>query len=100
MAAQDLHLPLAAVRSLCRRYHVRELAVFGSAVRGELTANSDLDLLVDFEVDAQIGFLALARMQRELAGLAGRQVDLVPKSGLKPAIRDSVTSEAQVIYAT
>ena len=67
---------------------------------GELTANSDLDLLVDFEVDAQIGFLALARMQRELAGLAGRQVDLVPKSGLKPAIRDSVTSEAQVIYAT
>jgi len=94
-----LRLPLPAIGSLCRRYRVRELSVFGSAVRGEVAADSDLDVLVDFEPDAQIGFLALARMQRELAELVGRPVDLVPKGGLKPAIRESVAAEAEVIYA-
>jgi predicted nucleotidyltransferase len=38
-------------------------------------------------------------VQHELEDLLGRQVDLVPKGGLKPAIRDSVLATAQVLYA-
>ncbi len=98
MSAADLHLPLPAIESLCRRYRVRELSVFGSAARGELAKDSDLDVLVEFEPDAEIGFLALAHMQRELAELVGRPVDLVPKAGLKTAVRQSVTADAEVIY--
>ena len=52
-----------------------------------------------FEPDAAIGFLALARIQRELAELLKRPVDLVPESGLKPLIRDEVLSSAEVLYA-
>jgi predicted nucleotidyltransferase len=84
----------------CRRHKVQELALFGSAVRGELQPNSDLDLLVTFAPDARVGFLALSRMARELSELLGRPVDLVPKEGLKPAIREAVLAEAETLYAT
>jgi predicted nucleotidyltransferase len=42
---------------LCRRYFVRELAVFGSAARGEMQQDSDVDLLVEFLPEAEIGLL-------------------------------------------
>jgi uncharacterized protein len=53
---------------------------------------------VDFEPDAHVGFLALAAMTRELAALAGGNVDLVPKAGLKPLLREAVLAEAEVIF--
>ena len=66
---------------------------------GELRADSDVDLLVEFAPGARIGFLALGRMQRELATLFGRPVDLVPRDGLKPLIRQEVLQSARVLYA-
>jgi predicted nucleotidyltransferase len=99
MTAQKLDLPFGEISSLCSRYHVHELAVFGSFQRGESRPESDIDFLVDFLPEAEIGFLALSRMQRELAELLHRAVDLVPKAGLKPAIRKEILAEAYVIYA-
>lgn len=64
-----------------------------------LPALKGLESLVTFEPGARVGFLTLARMQRELAELLGRKVDLVPKGGLKPVIRDSVLATARVLYA-
>lgn len=84
---------------LCHRYRVRWLAVFGSVLREDFGPQSDVDLLVDFEPDAPIGFLTLSQMARELSALLGRPVDLVPRSGLKSVIRDAVLRKAQVIYA-
>ena len=91
--------PMPAIIALCQRYHVRELAIFGSALRDDFGAESDYDLLVEFEPGAPIGLMALARMQRELAALLGRPVDLVPKNGLKPFLRDEVLDQAEVLYA-
>jgi predicted nucleotidyltransferase len=45
-----------------------------------------------------VTFLTLARMQRELEALLGRKVDLVPKDGLKPIIRDHILAAARVLY--
>ena len=92
-------LPLEAVRALCKRYHVHELAIFGSAVRKDFTPGSDVDLLVEFEEDAQVGFVTLARLNRELSELLHRPVDLVPKGGLKPIIKEEVLAQAEVLYA-
>lgn len=99
MAAESLHLPLDKIREICRRYGVQELAIFGSAVGSEFGPESDIDLLVEFESDREVGFLTLAGMQRELSEILGRKVDLVPKGGLKPRIRDAVLSSAEVLYA-
>ena len=96
---QDLDFPIEEVKILCQRYRVRELALFGSALRDDFDASSDVDLLVEFEPDTQVGFMTLARMQRELSAILHRQVDLVPKGGLKPRIRQAVLSSAEVLYA-
>jgi uncharacterized protein len=92
-------LPSERIAEICRRNRVRELSVFGSALTERFSPTSDLDLLVVFDPDAEIGFLALAKLQRELSVLVKRPVDLVPKAGLKATIRDAVLAGAQVIYA-
>lgn len=78
---------------------MRELSVFGSAARGALRPDSDIDLLVEFQPEAQIGLLEHAGLMLELSDLLGRRVDLVSKRGLKQAIRDAVLCEARPIYA-
>ncbi len=84
---------------LCRRYQVRELSLFGSAARGEMRPDSDIDLLVEFLPDSQPSLLDHAGLMLDLAELLGRKVDLVSKNGLKPLIRASVLEEARLLYA-
>jgi predicted nucleotidyltransferase len=82
----------------CRKHFIRRLAVFGSALRRDFGPESDVDILVEFESSARVGFLALARASRELSEIIGRRVDLVPQGGLKPLIRDEVLAEAEVLF--
>ena len=84
---------------LCRRYHVRELSVFGSAARGEMRPDSDVDLLVEFLPNSDVGLIEHAGLMLDLERLLGRKVDLVSKNGLKPRIRSSVLADARLVYA-
>lgn len=97
--AVSLPIPSAELAALCRQYQVRELALFGSMLHPDHRPESDVDLLVSFIPEARVTFFTLARMQRELEALLGRKVDLVPKDGLKPVIRDHILATAQVLYA-
>jgi predicted nucleotidyltransferase len=99
MSGRKIDIPDQEIAELCRRYRVRELSVFGSFLRDDFRQDSDIDLLVEFTPDAEIGFLALARLGRELSGVLHRPVDLVPKAGLKQKIRDEVLSCRKVLYA-
>ena len=83
----------------CRRYGVRELSLFGSAARGEVRPDSDIDLLVEFLPEAEIDLLEYSGLMLELSSLLGRKVDLVSKKGLKPFIRAAVIEEARPNYA-
>jgi predicted nucleotidyltransferase len=96
--APDITVPDADVAAICRRY-VRELSVFGSAARGELRPDSDIDLLVDFEPNARIGLLELGAMRRHFSNLIGRRVDIAIKPALKPRVRPGVLAEARLLYA-
>ena len=79
--------------ALARRCRAREVSVFGSIVRGELRADSDIDFLVDF--DDEYTFLDHAGLLVGLENLLGCEVDVVPKRALRPFIRDVVMGEAQ-----
>jgi predicted nucleotidyltransferase len=81
----------------CRRHGVRRLAVFGSAIREDFTPQSDIDLLVEYEPDAQAG-LSFFALQDELTGLFGRKVDLHTPGFLDQYYRDQVLGEAETIY--
>ena len=64
--ATEIAFPLHKIAELCRRYHVRELAVFGSAARRDLRPDSDIDLLVEFDPDALVGLIDHAGLMLDL----------------------------------
>ena len=72
--------------SVLDEFSVKSISVFGSVVRGDERPDSDVDLLVEFEPDARIGFFAFARLQRRLSELLGRPVDPVTPDALHKAI--------------
>ena len=92
-----LEVPRDAVAEFCRRNHIRRLALFGSVLRDDFGADSDVDPLVEFE-PGRVPGLAFFRMQRELAELLGRNVDLNTAADLSPYFRDEVVAEAEVVY--
>jgi uncharacterized protein len=94
-----IELPIDRISDICRRYGVKELSVFGSAARGDMQPDSDIDILVDFEPGARIGLVRFASLSEELQSLLGRRVDLVTKAGLKPRVRPYVLREARLVYA-
>jgi uncharacterized protein len=81
-----------AVVRICDRRGARNVRVFGSVARGEDTATSDIDLLVD--LDHTVGLVSLAGLTRELRDVLGVDVDVVPASSLKPVIRRAALAEA------
>ncbi|MBE7436334.1 MAG: nucleotidyltransferase family protein [Anaerolineales bacterium] len=93
-------IPKQELAEFCRRYQVQKLALFGSVLGNNFRADSDVDVLVSFQPNARIGFITFSRMQRELADLFKRPVDLVLMDGLKPVIRDSVLSNIEEVYAS
>jgi len=97
MSVKGIDVPGRAVADLCRRYHIRRLAIFGSVLRGELRPDSDIDVLVEFEEGRTPGF-AFFDIQDELSRMIGRRVDLNTPHFLSPHIRQRVEEEAEVVF--
>lgn len=76
------------------RYGVRRIGLFGSFVRDSAGADSDIDILVDFDAPSFDHYMDLKFLLEETFG---REVDLVIARTLKPRIRPLV--EAEVVYA-
>lgn len=83
--------------ALCRKYHIRKLALFGSVLRDDFRTDSDIDVLVEFEAGTHVGWDIIA-IQDELSDLFGRKVDLNTPGFLSRHIREKVLNTAQVIY--
>lgn len=86
------------VEDFCRTHGVREMSIFGSALRDDFGPESDIDVLVEFLPQTRTSLFRLVDMQDELTGIFGRQVDLVTKPSLHPYIRDNVLRSRKVIY--
>lgn len=99
----ELGLDRARLEAFCRRWKVQELALFGSGVREALGPGSDLDFLVSFAPDAGWSLLDHVRMERELAELVHREVDLVSRKAVERSAnwirRKAILDEAQPVYA-
>ena len=92
-----IDIPKEDVTAFCRRNHIHLLALFGSVLRDDFTDKSDVDVLVEFEPEARVGF-AFITMQDELSDLLGRKVDLNTAACLSPYFRKEVLDEAEVLY--
>jgi len=92
-------LPKQKIADFCCRHHIRKLAIFGSALREDFRADSDLDVLVEFEPGHTPGLIRLAGMEIELSALlGGRKVDMNTPLCITPFFRDEVLTEAEPVY--
>ncbi len=90
------------ISSICKRYRVRKLDVFGSAARKvDFKINSsDADFLIEFEPDVQVGLDQLMGIKTELEKLLGRHVDLIePEAVLNPFVKASIQRHQESVYA-
>jgi hypothetical protein len=96
-------IPTERLGELCRRWKVRELALFGSVLRDDFRPGSDIDVLVRFEPAAPWSLFDLGDMQVELERIFGRKVDLVEKEAVEqsrnPFRRRHILGHHRVIYA-
>ena len=86
------------VSEFCRRHHVLWLALFGSVLRQDFGDTSDVDVLIEFEPGARVGFVGLAAMEQELSNVIGRNVDLRTPAELSHYFRQRVLDSAEVLY--
>jgi hypothetical protein len=96
---EEIRTKLPQIQEICQRYYVRELSLFGSALRPDFDKHSDYDFLVEFQPGAPVGLFKLGRMALDLETLFHRKIDLVFKSGLKAKLRDNILDRAQLLYA-
>jgi predicted nucleotidyltransferase len=95
----NLEIPTDQVEAFCRKWRIRELALFGSVLRDDFGPDSDIDVLVSFDDDAPWSLWDLTTMQDELSSLLGRPVDLVEREGLRnPFRRQRILETRRVIY--
>ncbi|NIT62565.1 MAG: nucleotidyltransferase family protein [Gammaproteobacteria bacterium] len=96
---KDLTVSRKALNSLAERFHIRRLSIFGSAARGELRPDSDIDLLVEFEPEGAPSLWTQTELQDELSRLfGGRPVDVVPPEVLRnPYRRKAIERDLKVL---
>ncbi len=90
----------ADIASFCRKHHIRKLSLFGSALHGNLHAERDIDILVEFEEEHVPGFFELVEMEDEFSSLLnGRKVDMRTPNDLSRYFRHEVLETAEVLHA-
>ncbi len=98
-----LKVPKEKLADFCRRWKITEFALFGSVVREDFSAESDIDVLVTFAPDACWDLLDHVDMQDELSIIFARNVDLVSRRGIERSRnhirRKEILESAEVIYA-
>ena len=95
-----LDIPIERIEGFCRKWGVRELALFGSAIRDDFRPESDVDVLVTFDPGAPISLWDWPLMTEELEEVFGRRVDLVEKDAIKnPYRRRAILAAHRVLYA-
>jgi predicted nucleotidyltransferase len=94
-----IDIPKELITAFCRKNRIRRLSVFGSALRGQFQAESDVNMLVEFEPGQVVGLIRMAALERELSAIVGRQVDLRTPADLSRYFRDEVMASAVEQYA-
>ena len=96
MDTADILIRLRELKpEITARYKAREVGLFGSFVRGEQSGSSDIDVLVEFEEEADL--FDLVGLALFLEERLQRKVDVVPKRALRPELQESVLREVVAI---
>lgn len=93
-----IELPLEKIRQYCQTQPIQTLSLFGSALRGQLTPESDIDLLVKFIPNTPITLFDIIDMELALSQITGQPIDLRTPNELSRYFREDVIREAVLVY--
>ena len=103
MTTVQLPIPEREIAAFCKRWKVTELSLFGSAVRDDFSAESDVDALISFSSQSEWGLFDHIQMKQELNTIFGRNVDLITHRALEQShnelLRAEILESTQVIYS-
>jgi len=100
MPQPQIQIPQQALGAFCQKHHIAQLSLYGSVLTSSFNADSDIDVLVEFEPGHTPTYLQLARMEKELSTIfQGRTVDLRTPNELSRFFRQEVLNSALVQYA-
>lgn len=99
MEINGVSFPMETITEICRRYGAAKLSLFGSILRDDFHAASDVDILVEFDPATRIGLIGVAKMEGELSEAVGRRVDLRSAGDLSRYFRDEVVAGARLLHA-
>ena len=83
MTRLKINIPLPQIEDFCRRWNIKELALFGSVLRDDFRPDSDVDFLVTFEEDTHWSLFDMFDIQDDLKEIMGREVDLVERRAVE-----------------
>ena len=101
---RNITLPTQEIQEFCQRWHITELALFGSVLREDFRPDSDIDILVSFDPNFQRGLTETMQMREELQTIFQRKIDFIVKSAIERSEnwlrRQNILTTAQVIYVS
>lgn len=82
--------------SYLKRYNPNKIGIFGSVARGEESANSDIDILVDF--NHKVTLFDLGGIKQDLSELLKRPVDIVTERSINKKLKSHILKDLKVIF--
>ncbi len=102
MKVKNIDIPLEKIKAFCTGWQVIEFALFGSVLRDDFSSDSDIDIMVKFDINAHPTFTTLEDMEIELETIFNRKVDLITREGIETSRnylrRQEILTSAQIIY--
>ena len=104
MGKIGIDIPRKKIAAFCKKWNIRELALFGSVLSDDFGLDSDIDVLVAFSEDSRRTLFDLVHMETELKKIFGREVDIVSRRGIESSRnyirRNAILNSAEAVYAT
>lgn len=104
MAKAYIDIPKEKIEEFCKKWKVREFALFGSVLREDFRQDSDIDAIVDFVPDSRHSLFDLVDMTDELEEIFARKVDLLTRRGVEESRnylrRKEILSTLEVLYVS
>ena len=104
MSKIHINLPTEKIAEFCKKWKIKEFALFGSVLREDFKPDSDIDVLVTFSEDAKHTLFDVVHMEEELKNIFGRDVDLISRRGIESSRnyirRKAILSSRKSIYVS
>lgn len=97
MLRDEIIEKLRADKPALDKFGVRAIGVFGSVARGDRRPGSDVDIVVDYDCEVTRGIFGYLDLKEHIERVLGREVDLVMRDGLHPALKKDILRET--VYA-